>query len=326
MSELSKKRPRNQNRWPSARLNNDTFLQWELYFKNVALNVYRWENLPETVDPRWLELILYEQGFCLFFKDEIAERFLSLQCTISGKWDVYNIPIYRRAYASNGYHYDTDNKNSVLIWNNYTHTPTQYYSQLYALRVAEIERAIDVNVKAQKTPVLLRTTEQQRLSMKNFYMQYDGNEPFIFADLDTSFGEIQAINTQAPFVAPGLFQLKQFYINEFLSLLGVENSNQDKKAQMTAKEIGANYGQIEISRYTGLQARQECAKQINDMFGLDVKVNVSSRLETLVNRPFIGISDGLEGREPSDDVNTEITAQTPVPEKEIKKYQKEEEL
>lgn len=294
---MGRKRKNRQPPWPSATLNVQTYMQWELYLKNIALNVYTWENLPETCDARWLELQLYEQGFCLFFQDPDLLRYLTLQCTISGTWNVYNIPIERTAYASNDYHCHRTQDNSVLIYNNYTHTPTHPIVRQYAQRIYELERSIDVNVKAQKTPVTLLANETQRLSMMNLFEQYDGNAPYIFLDSETAFGEIKALNTAAPFVGPGLFQLKQFYLNEFLSIMGVENSNQDKRAQMTANEIGSNYGQIEMSRYTGLAARKQAAKQINDMFGLNVSVNVSSKLETLVNRPFIG---SLETFEPQD--------------------------
>ena len=288
--------------WPSATLNIQTYIQWEVYLKNIALNVYQWENLPDTCDARWLEIQLYEKGFCLFFQDPDLLKYLTLQCTISGTWDVYNIPIYRRAFANNEYQCERDNTNSVIIFNNYTHTPTHNIVRQYAQRIYELERAIDVNVKAQKTPMLLQANETQRLSMLNLLEQYDGNTPYIFVDSETPFGEIKAINTAAPFVAPGLFQLKQFYLNEFLSVMGVENSNQDKRAQMTANEIGSNYGQIEMSRYTGLSARRMAADQINRMFGLNVSVNISSKLETLVNRPFIQSETLLEPKDvvPSD--------------------------
>lgn len=276
-----------QRPWQSAELNSWTYTEWYNYLRNLALNVFEWEGLPDTCDIRFLELTEFERGYCLFFKDPAMDMYLNLPCSLGGIWDVYNVPIRRDAFASNGYRCKLSKTDSVIIFNNLSHTPSQFYVRMYANRLAEIDRTIDTNVKAQKTPILIKCTEEQRLSMKNFFEQYDGNEPYIFLNSKQSFGDIDVIQLNAPYVANDLFQLKQFYLNEFLTLLGYENSNQDKKAQMTSNEIGANYGQVEASRNSGLAARKMACVEINRMFGLDVSVNVSSKLHTLVNEPFL---------------------------------------
>lgn len=301
MSRRKKKTAQGQ----SAELNTTSYIMWENYFTNIALTLFEWENLPDSCDPRFLELTLFNKGFCLFFQDPVLQKYLTLPCTIEGEWDVYNIPFERQAYATNDYHCDRDWTNSVLCFNNWLHLPGWDMVRLYASRVSNLERAIDVNVSAQRTPLAIRATEEQRLTMKNFYMNYDGNMPFIFVDEQFNLGNIEVINTQAPFVGPGLFQLKQFYINEFLTILGVENSNQDKKAQMTANEIGSNYGQVEVGRYNGLVSRQQAADQINRMFGLNINVKFRSQINTLVNRPFMGLKETEAITEPEDVVPTE---------------------
>lgn len=299
-----RRKARNNQFGQSAQQNTYTYVMWENYLQNIALTLFQWEGLPETCDERFLELTLYNRGYALFFQDPIVMRYLTLTCTIQGEWDVYNLPIHRQAFATNDYTCDRDNSNSVLIFNNWLHLPGWQLTRQYARRIANIERTIDVNVSAQRTPLAIKATEEMRLTMKNFYMQYDGNSPFIFTGQDFPLENLEVINTEAPFVAPGLFQLKQFYINEYLTLIGVENSNQDKKAQMTANEIGSNYGQVEIGRYNGLTAREQAAKQINSMFGLNVSVHPRSQINTMLNRPFMGITD-TSFDEPSDDVPTE---------------------
>ena len=81
--------------------------------------MFEWRNLPDTVDPRFLELTLFANGMAVFFKDE--DDYLALQCVISGPLDVYRIPTRRRAYAVNGFNRELDNKNSVIIYNNMLH-------------------------------------------------------------------------------------------------------------------------------------------------------------------------------------------------------------
>lgn len=271
-----------KKRWQSAELNNKTYIDYYNRLMELALNVFEWENLPPSVDERFLELTLYEMGYCLYFNDEIIGN-LALTCTIGGRLDVYRIPVMRRAYAVNGYNKMCSAKDSVLIYNNYLHTPTQLTIELFARRLYEIERAIDVNVKAQKTPTLILSSEQQRLSMRNLYMQYDGNEPFIFGDKNMDIEGIKSLKTDAPFVADKLENLKHQIWNEALTFCGIENSNQDKKERLVSDEVGSNYGNIEAQRNVMLNARKQAVKKINSMFGTNIDVHFRSNLATMVN-------------------------------------------
>lgn len=271
-----------KRRWQSAELNNKTYIDYYNRLMELALNVFEWENLPPSVDERFLELTLYEMGYCLYFNDEIIGN-LALTCTIGGQLDVYRIPVLRRAYAVNGYNKMCSTKDSVLIFNNYLHTPTQLTIELFARRLYEIERAIDVNVKAQKTPTLILSSEQQRLTMRNLYMQYDGNEPFIFGDKNMDIEGIKSLKTDAPFVADKLETLKHQIWNEALTFCGIENSNQDKKERLVSDEVGSNYGNIEAQRNVMLNVRKQACKKINAMFGTNIDVHFRSNLATMVN-------------------------------------------
>lgn len=271
-----------KQRWASAELNNKTYIDYYDRLMELALNVFEWENLPPTVDERFLELTLYEMGYCLYFDDPIIGN-LALTCTIGGRLDVYRIPILRRAYAVNGYNKMCSAKDSVLIFNNYLHTPTLLTIELFARRLYEIERAIDVNVKGQKTPKAILSSEQQRLTMKNLFMQYDGNEPFIFGDKNLDIEGIKSLDIGSPFVADKLQILKHQIWNEALTFLGIENSNQDKKERLVSDEVGSNYGNVEAQRNVMLNARRQAVKKINAMFGTDINVKFRSNLTTMVN-------------------------------------------
>ena len=273
---------RKKKRWPSAQINNQTYIDYYQRLMEFAINMFEWRNLPPTVDERFLELTLYEKGYCLYFNDEVVGN-LALTCTIGGMLDVYRIPTERRAFAVNGYNKICTSQDSVLIFNNYLHTPTILTIELFARRLYEIERTIDVNVKAQKTPSLVLASEQQRLTMINLYMQYDGNEPFIFGDKDMEFDGIKCLKTDAPYVADKLQVLKHQIWNEALTFCGIENSNQDKKERLVADEVGSNYGNIEAQRNVMLNARRQAADKINRMFGTNIEVGFRSSLNTMVN-------------------------------------------
>lgn len=268
--------------WESALLNNRTYLQYYNRLLELAINMYEWKNLPETVDERFLELTLFSDGMAVFFRDDILGD-LCLQCMIGGNLDVYRIPIERTAYATNGYQMRLNNTNSVIIFNNYTHTNSMLDIEMFARRLYEIDRTIDVNVKAQKTPVLIRATENQRLTLKNLYMQYDGNEPFIFGDKNLDMDGVKALKTDAPYVADKLNILKRQIWNEALTYLGIENSNTEKKERLVSDEVTTNLGGVEAQRFCRLNARRQAAKQINKMFGLNIQVDFRQDKQTTDN-------------------------------------------
>lgn len=256
--------------WPSARLNNATFNYYYYRLKNIAISSIGWEELPATVNERFIELTLYDNGQAIFFRDDIL-GFLGLQCMGTGEFNVYNIPTKRTAYATSGAQWELTDENSVIIYDNYLHTVDCNVLRMFAYRLYEIERAIDVNVKQQKTPCIIRCEESQRLTLKNLFMQYEGNEPFIYGSKKLDLSGISVLNTQAPFVASDLQTLKRQIFNEALTYLGVENGNTEKKERLVTGEITSNLGGVEAQRYSRLAAREAAAKEINDMFGLNIK-------------------------------------------------------
>ena len=269
-----------REKWESALLNNRTYLQYYNRLLELAINMYEWKHLPDSVDERFLELTLFSDGMAVFFRDDILGE-LCLQCMIGGELDVYRIPIDRTAYATNGYQMRLNSQNSVIIFNNYTHTNSMLDVEMYARRLYEIERTIDVNVKAQKTPLIVRATENQRLTMKNLYMQYDGNEPFIFGDNNLDMDAIKVLPTNAPYVADKLNILKRQIWNEALTYLGIENSNTEKKERLVSDEVNSNLGGVAAQRFCRLNARRKAADQINKMFGLNIEVDFREEVKEM---------------------------------------------
>lgn len=267
------KRRNNREFW-EAKVNNG--IQFKIYYERLmelAISMFEWKNLPETVDERFLELVLYSDGNAVFFKDETV-GYLALRCAIGGPMSVYNVPTYRRAYAVNGYQNQLSEKNSVLIYNNMVRTNTLPLVEMYARRLWDLDRTIDVNCKAQKTPVLVVGTETERLTLKNLYMDYEGNEPFIFGYKDqVNPNSLKVLTTGAPYVADKLQALKTAIWNEGLTALGITNVSYQKKERMITDEVVRSQGGTLASRYSRLNARRQAAEQINNMFGLNIEVN-----------------------------------------------------
>lgn len=260
--------------------NQLTYLQYVNRLTELSISMYEWKNLPDTVDARFLELALFNDGMAVFFKDEVM-GYLGLQVMIGGALDVYRIPITRTAFAQNGYQMKLDPSNSVIIFNNMLHNNSVLDVQEMSKRLYEIQRTIDVNVIQQKTPKIITCTENQRVVMKNLYAQYMGNEPFIFGDKNLDLSGIKTLDTTSPYVADKLYELKTQYWNEALTYLGISNVNTVKKERMITDEVQRNLGGTIASRYSRLLMRQQACEQINRMFGLNISVDYREDIQAI---------------------------------------------
>ena len=240
----------------SALLNNVTYMQYFNRLTELAVSMFEWKNLPPTVDSRYIELHLFQNGCMLYFNDEVIGN-LCLDCLPNGSFDVYGNPVDRRAYSSyNNYQKNLTEDNSVIIWNNYLRSNSITDIQMFSKRLYLLDSIIDINANAQKTPVLVQGTEKQRLTLLNLYKEFDGN-----------------LNTGAPYVADKIYQLKTQIWNEALTYLGISNISIQKKERLITDEVTRNQGGTIASRYSRLQARREAVDKINAMFGTDIMVN-----------------------------------------------------
>ena len=260
-----------RNFWDSLVSNQCDYMLYYFRLMELSMSMFEWINLPDSVDPRFLELCLFGEGQAVFFEDDVL-GYLALQCATGGELNVYRIPTKRKAYATSGYQKELTDKNSVIIFNNELHTNSMLPVLDYAQKLWDLDRSIIVNAKAQKTPVAILCNEKQRLSLKQVYEQYEGNQPFIFGNDTLDLKQIQVVKTDAPFVADKLYQLKTQIWNEALTYLGISNTNVQKKERLIAEEAIRNMGGTIASRYSRLNSRKQACDEINRMFNLDIDV------------------------------------------------------
>ena len=273
-------RLKDRNFWESRTLNNYGFMQYYNRLVELSVSMFNWEGLPDTIDKRYLELCLFGDGKAVFFQDETIGH-LALRCASGGPLNVYGIPVTRTAYAANGYNRTRDETNSVLIWNNMIHTNSVLDVEQFARRLYELDRTVDVNTRAQKTPVLILCDEGERLTVKQVYKKYDGNEPVIYGTSGLQNVKFTVLKTDAPYISDKIYQLKTQYWNEALTYLGISNVNIVKKERQIVDEVLRNQGGTIASRYSRLNARQNAADEINRMFGLNIKVSYNEDIQTL---------------------------------------------
>ena len=262
----------------SAYMNNRTFQQYYSRLAELAVSMFDWKNLPDTVDPRYLEMALFSYGHAVFFKDDVI-GFLCLPMMSTGRYNIYNVPIERQAFAGNGYHADLTIENSVAVYNNFMRTSSKIDVEMFAKRLYNLDRIIDVNANAQKPPVIVECDENERLTMLNLYKKYEGNEPFIFGKKGLNKEGLKVLSTGAPYICDKLTDLKNNIWNECLTYLGIANVTFNKKERLVSDEVARNMGGVIASRFSRLGARQQAAEEINKMFGLNISVEFKEEYE-----------------------------------------------
>ncbi len=258
--------------------NQLSLISYYKWLKLLCMGMFEWKGLPETINVEYLEETLFTKGRLIFFKDPVL-GFLALSCIPDGHLNVYNEPV---SFSVNVPAYQSKEPltrfNSVLIKNNQLSESSMYTIGEFAGRLAETERTIDINVRAQKTPIVVAvTSDKALLTLRNAYKQFEEGQPVLFVDSNQiSMDTLKAIKTDAPYLVDKLDTHKMNLWNEALSFLGINNANTNKRERLISNEVDANEELIQMSANIMLKTRQDAVKLINKMFGLNVSVEIKS--------------------------------------------------
>lgn len=317
------KRKPNQNYkfTDSLELNEATYYDYLNRFRRIALSIFEWVNLPKTMNARYLEQCLYFFGQASLIKDE-KYGFINTKCAGSGYVNIYGLPSKFNCFS---YDYKTmrdlymginpmkpkeeQEKECVLVMNNWDRVPTAGSMELYAWRLYLAQRSCDVNISAQRFPVMVVGDEKQRLMLENLYNQYNGNQPFIFGNKNQLNAEmLKVMNTEAPYVVDKLTEYKKEIFNEALTFLGINNVSVKKKERLTENESSENNELVNLNLQAMLAPRLEACRQFNELFGLtgtdkEISVRVRSDLENIIKKEQSIVSDYLDNGRIDDEEN-----------------------
>ena len=277
-------------------MNDQTYIDYLERMKKICLSMFEWVNLPDSCNARFLEMCLFYNGqAALLYSDEYG--YINTMAADGGYINIYGLPTELNCYSyrfnerRSLYTVDTGEekgKECILVMNNYERVPTSATISLFAYRLAEAQRTADVNIKAQRTPILLTTDQKQYFTLKKMYEEYDGNSPAIFADKNLiSPDALKAIKTDAPFIANAIMDYKREIWNEFLTFMGLQNLN-EKKERLISNEVDSNNELINMNLQALLIPRKEACKQFNEKYGLmgekAIDVKVRSDLYNIVKQ------------------------------------------
>ena len=259
-----------------------TYDVWLELLKTAAVSSIGWR-LPPTVDVMYLEReLFYHTKAIAFIADDAL---VALSGFGTSKPNLYGIPLRRTVNAKNGFTAELDNTNSVIIYDNMTHNSGSAFAARYALRLATLDRIIDLNTNAQKTPYIIRSSKETELSVKNAFGAIDSGDEYIAVTDDFREQAIQVLKLDVPFTAPQIRSLQRDILNEYLTYIGIGSANTDKPERLITSEVAASNSGLMIYRNARLKPRQIACDEINRRFAryLDEPAQVFFNEDILTN-------------------------------------------
>lgn len=247
----------------------------------ISCNRFNWVGMPDTIDLRFLELTLCRTGLVVFYFNTKYERYLALRGSGAGQQNMYDNPT-RFIVTGNAMINETlDANKCVPIWSNYLRQSDMDIITIYAQKFAIIDRTIEINTDNMRHTDVFVVPETERLSWENLIRQRAEGRPTIVGQrglnleetvqhFPTTVEKDQVINLQL---------VKAKLWNECMTMLGINNANQDKKERLVSAEVDANDGQVMAARGIALNARLEAVERINAMYNLNVSVSFSDMPE-----------------------------------------------
>lgn len=265
--------------------NDETYIDYLNRLKLIAISLFTWRGLDDIAGygaSRFMELNLFEYGKSCFYKDD-TKGYMVLRANPNDKYNIYMLPEKIMAWSL-GYNKTVDFDDLVYVMNNDLQLPTSQTINLIAYRLYETERTIDTNLIAQKTPILIEGDTKTILTLKNVYMQYSGNTPFIFGNKQFDISnKLNVLKTDAPYLIDKLELHKHELWEEALTYLGINNANTDKKERLITDEVNSNNDLINFYLNCFYKTRKEACDMINEKYGLDIKIELNKEVLKLIN-------------------------------------------
>ena len=285
---------------------------------NIVMFSFSVEGLPDSCNERFFKLNLIFNGYAALIKDpELGYLSLGVRPTMnSSELNIYGEFPDVYAFGWNGfnkqyknYMYGTDNTDAeaVICRDNDMMYPIINIIWIYAKRLTDTMRTLDITAKKLKTPYFITCDEAQKSSIKKILDDIDFNQDSIIANRSTMPNEFNVLQTG---VQPeSVHVLWDHYNNlesEIRTFLGIESAtNLDKKERLVVHEAKANDILTNINIKYRLKSYEQFCNTVNNMWGLNISFvsnieEVSKYLKVIDDvseREYIGNDEGGDNNE-----------------------------
>ena len=250
---------------------------------NLALSQFEWHGLPESCDRLYFEKRLLFDGKACFLKPVGSDEWLSLGYVNNGSLDVYGYPTSILGVGYNAANIEADEWE--FLYDNMTKQSLLYKIDLYARLLWEVHNTFRSNLNHQITPYLVVTKRDQQLSFKNLFNRIFGFQQVIELRNNFDPDAIKTLDTKVDFRGLELLDCLKVVWAEALAMLGI-TAETTKKERLIGDEITMNRQEDLISLNSRLMNRVQFCNKMNEKYGMNLSVNLSSQDTEL--QPFQG--------------------------------------
>lgn len=252
--------------WQVAQMESASYLFYRTWLHSLALNRFKWHNLPPTVDERYLEWLLFYQGQATIAHPVGAPSVvLGLTAVQDGIPNIYDTPSKWFTQGANGKaRFHVTDRNGAMIFDNRLRLPIAPKLDLIANRLAAVDRTIDVNLANQRVPALFTAPKEKVQDLTNLYKQVNNGEPAVLGLETINMIGVSKIDPEIPFIGLELDELKQRYIRDAFMILGIP-SMEKKAERLITTEAQAQTEPADLMALDGLTARMQACKKLNEI-------------------------------------------------------------
>lgn len=254
------------NYWQSAGYNSELFIMYRQQIMKLAMNRYKWINLPITCNERYLEYTLLTQGIAtIAFPKKQRGIFYSTQVAQMSPPNIYNNPSKWESIGNNGWRFYCNNTNGVIVWDNRARYPLMQMIDIWARELVDVRRCKQLNRMHTKVPFIIKCAPQQEQQAINIYKQISGGEPAIIQTTGMETIDIDVLKTDVPFLGEELTQEEMNTWASIYQYLGITNLT-FKAERMVQDEVNKRDEPTDIIKLDGLNCRREACDRLNTLF------------------------------------------------------------
>lgn len=277
-----------------------TYLMYVDQLRAIAENVFIFDNLPKSLNKRYINNILLNRGKIAFFKDEVMGLIALPFEDKEVKRNIYDEPVSILVRSkSNNYHRRLREGEYVIMYDNNLCISIWLHILQYAERLSLCMRTTDINIVQQRTPRFWKVKNENLKTIQDLKNKVDTNDDAIVTYKDLDLDDTTMVLAPSPYVADKVDLHYEKIWNEFLRFVGVANLSYTKKERNISDEIQAMQGGTIASRINRFEPRKDAIEEINEKFGTDIQVKYYDGLPN---------TDKKEDEEDDDSVYSDFSA------------------
>lgn len=245
------------------------YTKWISYIEKLMLSRVKWNNLPDTIDERFLERVLMRYGKAVFYS--IDDLFLATRVMTTDQPDLYD-NYHRFQSIGTNWNYTVPEGEGVLIWDSMTRRPYYDLISTYAEDLAELEQTAHLNRRQQRWAVIITGDEVNLRDRQRILQEIETGQPVILGSNTNANLEVKKVDLTVPYLAADFHDDKAKMLSELYLQLGIINIPKDKPQYMNLEETGIANDAVSRIREDILIPRKQACDAINDMYGLDISV------------------------------------------------------